>query len=125
MKKLSKEQLAERTAHVANLSEAWEVIEMKIGTIDGQIAELNTLIEKYNADLSEAETWKEGITGQMDDFISERSERWTESDAGQSYEAWKSEWEQFDATSLEPVENIDLETPEHADDLEALPEAPE
>ncbi len=50
--------------------------------------------------------FRDDIVSQMDEYMSDRSEKWQESAAGQNYEAWKSEWEN---AQIEPIE---IEMPE-------------
>jgi hypothetical protein len=58
----------------------------------------------------------------METYYDERSEKWQETDAGSSYQDWKSQFEALDIDQLEQLELDDLRL---ADDLEDFPEDPE
>lgn len=50
----------------------------------------------------------EGIAGDIDNYMSDRSEKWSESDAAQSFEEWKGNWEEsFDEVTMEEPDEVE------------------
>ena len=87
MRKLNKEQLDARDALQLRLVEAH--------------AALEAAVNAYNEIIDEATTWRDDICTAIDDYVDARSEKWAESDAAQSYDEWKSTFEDL---CLDPVE---------------------
>lgn len=48
----------------------------------------------YNAARAEVEQFREGIVERMNEYESERSERWQESEAAETFAAWRGQWDQ-------------------------------
>ena len=116
MKKLSKSALTERDEFVAQLSEKREEAEAALSAASDAVSEYNKLI-------GEVEEWRDRIVGEMDDYISERSEKWAESEAASNYESWKSAFEDLDFSKIDEVAtDVDSSLEE---ELEALPEQPD
>lgn len=92
MTKLKKKQEKERDALVARLNEQAEAI--------------NAAITKYNETLAEAKEFAQGIVGEIEDYVSERSDAWHESDKASAVEDWKTAWEGIaDYDDVEEFEN--------------------
>jgi chromosome segregation ATPase len=105
-------------AKLADVNEAIEAANEKISEYNGAISDLNGLI-------AEAEEWRDGIVYQMEAYIEERSEKWHDSDAGQTYAGWKSEYENVDFSAVDEVEEIpEVEEADFSidDDIGALSE---
>jgi hypothetical protein len=90
VKKFTKKQIEEQAAIGGELRSAYEDYE-------NALSALNDAIQK-------AEDFKAEVVGAMDEYLSERSEKWTESEAGQAYSEWKDAWESFELEQAEPVE---------------------
>lgn len=126
MKKLSKDHDARRDEIAAELRIADKAIDDALIEINGLIDEkLTPAIERYNAAVTEAETLRDEVVGEMDEYISARSEKWQESDTASNYNDWKSEWENFDTSALDMVEPLESPTTDHADSLDGLPREPD
>jgi hypothetical protein len=126
MKKLNKEQEKTRADLVARLTIAAADIDKKLVEVNAMISDLlNPAIETYNAVVSDIESFRDEIVGEMDTYIGERSEKWTESDAGQNYESWKSDWESYDTTALDTIDEIESPETEHGNELEQLNPEPD
>jgi hypothetical protein len=125
MKKLSKDHDARRDEIAAELRLADRAIDEALVEINGLIDEkLTPAIERYNAALTEVETLRDEVVGEMDEYISARSEKWQESDAASNYNDWKGEWENLDTSALDVVEPLESPTTDHADSLDGLPHEP-
>jgi len=83
-------------------------------------------LDSLNAKIREAGEWAEGLFSDMQSYYDERSDKWQEGDAGQSYDAWKSEYESLDVDEVDIEFPEDLEVPgcDVADNLESLPDEP-
>lgn len=95
MKSLTKKQVAERNQIASDLDTAFEAVEQAV--------------EQYNDKLSAARDFRDDIVSQMDDYASDRSEKWPESETGQAFAEWKSQWE--DGT----LEDISLDEAPHGE----------
>lgn len=124
MKKLSKTDSELRDSFIRNVKEKSEEISVIIAKINAIITdELNPTIQEHNGILNDADEWRNELVGKMDDYISERSEKWAEGDSGQNYENWKGEWESLDLTGIEEFDEI--ETPEiDMDEFEQIASEP-
>jgi len=126
MKKLTKNHLLVRDDLSEKLKDSLAEIILQRGKIEDEVKVMNEKITSYNELLVEVENWRDDIVGEMEDYIGERSEKWSETDAANYYDDWKSEFENLDTSPLDEVEEPDYgEDASHSDDLEALPEQPE
>src|SRR5262249_9050748 len=66
-----------------------------------------------NTKIEEATQWRTDIAAEMDEYLTERSEKWQESERGQAYQAWRDEYEEeMDAIELDEPPDIELEEPD-------------
>jgi uncharacterized protein YukE len=124
MKRLSKEQLQRRAVLAALLGARQEAVEVARELTNDRVSRLNETISAYNEALEEARDFVEEITADMTEFFDEKSDRWTEGDAGQAYSSWKDEWEGFDGDEVDAVDEVEVPDLGHAEELEQLPEEP-
>jgi hypothetical protein len=126
MKHLTKDDNEQRDGHIRSIKEKAEVVREILAKVNAMIFdELNPAIAEYNGAVNEADEWRNELTGRMEDYISERSEKWQEGDSGQSYSSWKDAWENL---SLEQAEEIseEIEFQElDTDELEQIASQPE
>ena len=128
MKKLSKAHLKERDEISARLRAEADKMEGAISRYNEMMAEsieaVKDAISNYNAVVADANDFRTTITEEMDQYESDRSEKWPESDAGQMYSDWHSQWEQASFEEIEIDEPAELEVPDYnADELDDLPES--
>lgn len=71
--------------------------------------EMITKITEYNGILDELTTFRDEIVSQIDNYISDRSERWQETDAASNYEDWKQSWENLDLDNVDEPDELDLD----------------
>lgn len=86
--------------------------------------ELAGEIEKYNEVVEEATQFRDGIVEEMENYVSERSEKWQEGEAAQTYEEWVSQWRDIDLEMLDIPEEPGEPEMNHADVLSDLPGEP-
>jgi hypothetical protein len=126
MKRLSKDRKQQRADLVTRLNDAAEAVRAALVAVNAEIAgKLNSAIENYNLILSVAETFRDEIVNELEHYASDRSDRWQNSERGQSHEAWKQEWEVLDVTVLDAIDEIDEPEMAHANELESLRSQPE
>jgi hypothetical protein len=127
MQKLTKADLAARDALVAGLATRYAALEDAITDFNTQQrkawAAVKAAQASYNDRIGEANTWMEGIAGDIEVYMAVRSEPWHDRDQGQAYEAW------LEAFRL-PLDEIDLDVPDELELLDgdggaALPDLPE
>jgi hypothetical protein len=124
--KLTKQEAEDRSKIINDLREAWGKIE---SAVEEYNKEMNSLwdnitseVVAYNEVLSKARTFATDISSRVDQEFGEKSEKWQEGDAGQDADEWKGEWENIDLSDLEPdqPEDLDIDEPSHAEDLEGI-----
>lgn len=126
--KLDKQDTARRNELAADLREAKGKIEDAIAVYNAAVAEARKPLEEalagYNEVVETARGWAEDIANQADNDISEKSDRWQESDKGTAATEWKDAWEGAEIEELEITFPDDISSDDitdMADILEALP----
>lgn len=120
MKKLSADQKKDKDGHAEAIREAWSKLDGLWGEVEAAVAAYNEGVAEMNEKLSDAETWRDEIVQEMDDYMSERSEKWLDGDAGQNYESWKGEWENVSFESVSELEVNQPDEPSIAEELDNL-----
>lgn len=148
MTKLTKAQITEVAAHDNAIAEARHEVEVAVETFEAQrlvaLETFNKTVEQAWGDVSDAlgnlnivleaaRSFRDDLVSSMDDYASDRSEKWQDGDGGAAYDSWKNEWESADldyvfADAPDPVDVQDLmdvsfDIP--TDSLMDLPVAPE
>lgn len=119
MKTLTREQIQIKLKLALQLTEAGEDLQEAIRrfneTLHTASAEIQNLQGRFNELVQEAQGFVQSIHDEQETYRDERSDRWNESDAGQSYGAWMDAW---DAS----LEEIDLDLPDEIEEvsMEAL-----
>jgi len=90
MQKLKAAQKKRRAELAAELTEKADAVQAAIAA--------------YNETLGEAREFVEEITGAIDEYVGERSEKWQEGDKAQALESWKEEWEGLELEDIEEFE---------------------
>jgi len=94
--------------------------------VEAAKGELEAAITKHNEKLNEVREWCSEIVSDMESYVGERSDKWSESDAASEYEDWKQSFENLE------VEDVEIEFPDEleqvsedaADAVDNLPESP-
>jgi len=127
MKSLTREQIQTKLKLAQQLAEAGEDLQETIHRFNATLhiasAEIQALQGRFNELVQEAQGFVQSIHDEQETYRDDRSDRWNESDAGQTYEVWMDAW---DAS----LEEIDLDLPEEIaevplDALEILRDLPE
>ena len=82
---------------------------------DELAVEIDRLTTELNCKIEEARDFATEVGEAIDEYISERSEKWQESERGEAFAAWRDEWISLDLPDADDVTAI----------LEALPTEPE
>jgi hypothetical protein len=110
MQKLTKEQVARKRELVDQLSGAAQDLQAAIATYNekcaAEFSAVREAIDDYQAVVDEAQGFVEEVASDIGSYMDEKSEKWLESDRGQSYEQWKSEWENVE------IPTVDIDEPE-------------
>lgn len=128
--KLTKQELAEKAKHITALVDARSEIDAAVEKYNEAMqTERETLekqLEHYEEVLAEAKGWTDDIVNQANDDFAEKSERWQEGDTGTATTEWINEWEAAlsDEVTIEFPDELTVDWEIHADELEALPDAP-
>ncbi len=130
MRSLSAVQKNERLTLVKSLFQKRTALETAIEqfnvAMEAASAKVEQAVEAVNSAITDADSWREGVAAEMEDYASQRSERWQESEAGQNYLAWKEQFEvaflAVEMTMPDPLEMPDAD--DVAELLEQLPDTP-
>jgi hypothetical protein len=131
MRKLSREQERQKTLHAERLAAALATYNERVAELNAALDPLRGAVEQaaagYNEVLGGAREFVREVADAAEEYVSARSEKWSESGAGAAYVAWQETWSGYDPSELEPDMPQDME--EHdGDDSEAfdnLPTEPE
>src|SRR2546423_1733543 len=104
MKALSEAHYARRNSLIEKLETAASAVE--------------AVVEAYNTVLEEAREFAADVRSDIEEYISKRSEKWQESETGQSYASWLSEWENLE------LDDLDVPDMPHSAVLEGAQEEP-
>ena len=127
--KLKKKEITERDNHVHEIEEAYSTLKSAIGEFNATIQEHREKIEeaqtKYHEVVHDAREWVQETIGEHRANLDERSERWKDSQAGRTADAWVEQWENLDMdpTSVELPEDLEAPDENIAEELANLPEA--
>lgn len=84
---------------------------------------VRSALEAYNEAISEANQWRSDIESQIQDYISEKSEKWQGSDKGQAVDSWRSAFEEeFEEAQIEMPDDLECDCQDVAESLEQIPE---
>lgn len=125
--KLSKDELAQRDLLIDKLNAASSALTDAINAYNEGIALLKEpaerALEAYNEAAVAAREFAADIASQAEQDMSEKSEKWLESDRGQAAEAFKQEWEsaELDDIELEFPEELSFDDPDYAATLDGIP----
>jgi DNA anti-recombination protein RmuC len=125
MKRVTKADSEQLESFARCLREKHEEITAILAEINSTISgELNQKIAEYNGILNDADELRNEIVGRMEDYSGERSEKWSESEAGENYTAWMQEWQDISLEEIEAVDELTLDDFDEADEIEALNHGP-
>lgn len=134
MKALSKGQKVELKYIIDTLIERSISLEKAIKSYNYNLKVLNeNLMEEvnnYNEAVEEFESFRDGVISEIDDYVSEKSERWVESEAGTSIVEWKEAIEQVAADEvmsldLELMMELSVELPDWGEICMEFPQSPD
>lgn len=157
MKNLSKEQVKLKADLVLSLSTEMDELKTAVvaynekkaeafAALDKAVADFNSAmseawgevgaaVESYNEEVTKARDFASEIAGDIESYYDDKSDKWKESERGESYSSWKDEWQgiSLDDLELEQPSEIEIEEPEdldepdadHSTELENLPEEPQ
>ena len=115
MKKLTKEHLSKKTALFDDLTEKCSVLNAAIKAYNDALAskwrDVETAMIDYNETIQLANEFHEEVVVDIEGYVSERSDKWHESDQAVRYEEWKAQWE-------EVFDECDIDEPPPLDDVE-------
>jgi hypothetical protein len=128
--KLNKAQQKRRDGLESALTENATNLERVVENFNEAIAaaweKVEDAVSGYNDVLTEAREFRDEIVGAMQDEMSNKSEKWQESERASEVQSWVEEWEgaELDDVELTKPDEIDFSTPEHDVTLGDLPVAP-
>jgi hypothetical protein len=125
MRSLSKSERARVAELAAAIRAAHAALQDECSVANLAIAAVNERVASYNEAVETARAFAEDIGSEIEAYMDERSEKWAESDAAQSYASWRDAWSGFTVDELEDFDELAAPDEVTADELEGLPEAPD
>ena len=126
--KLGKEETAQRDEIAVRLEQAREKLETAVSAFNDALlaarGTLQTEIDEYNVVLAEAKTFADDVAQNWENDFEEKSERWQESDTGESVRAMIETWQSVDLESIDidmPEPDISFDAEVHSELLTDLP----
>jgi hypothetical protein len=78
-----------------------EAVDAFNAAMEAQWEGVANALEAYNSTVEQANEWLSMVSSEIEAYMSDRSEKWQDSERGQAYEQWKNE---FESNDLEAVE---------------------
>jgi hypothetical protein len=91
--------------------------------VEAATAALRPALESYNTTLADAREFAEDVKSQAEQDISEKSEKWQESERGKAAQEWADLWGAWAPDDFEIAEPEEIEPPSE-DEIEAFAELP-
>jgi len=121
-------------AEAKRRDELVEALQKAQGELDDAVSEYNEksqeirgpveeAVSAYNAVVEEAHDFAEDVASDGDTAFDEKSEKWQEGERGEAARSWIDEWQNADFNEIEInwPDDLEIEAPGHAGNLEALP----
>jgi hypothetical protein len=124
MKKLSKMLLQDRDAICQQLRTQYEALEEAVEAfntaMEAQWEAVADALAHYNETVNQANEWLATVSSEIERYMSDRSEKWQDSERGQTYEQWKNDFESNDLeeVELDMPDALELQTGDQAETLE-------
>ena len=115
MKKIKASDVAKKEALTAKLRAAEEKLNEAIQEHNATIKKIEDASTEYDAIVEEVETLVNEVVSSMETYAEARTEKWTESENGEAFLAWKTDWEDF---SSETVARCEVDVPEEMEEFE-------
>ncbi len=120
MKRISKSAQADIDKTLDACREAAEELEAAIDAHNAALASIRDRLEAavstYNERIADLRSVYEDIASEARSYFEDRSERWQESDAGQTYSEWVDQLENIE------MEDVDIEMPEELELPDSIPD---
>lgn len=123
---LTKADSARRDGYVKELNEKAATLDDAVRVYNEGVTALRDTLEKavadYNETLGDARGFAEDIASAAEAAIDAKSDKWQEGGKGQAAGVWRDEWQavELDDIEIEWPADLEIESPSHADNLEAL-----
>jgi hypothetical protein len=124
MKKLSKMLLQDRDAICQQLRTQYEALEEAVeafnAAMEAQWEAVAHALAHYNETVNQAKEWLATVSSEIEGYMSDHSEKWQDSERGQTYEQWKNDFESNDLeeVELDMPDALELQTGDQAETLE-------
>lgn len=108
MKKITKADQARLDEVSAALQTKAKKLEDAVTLYNAKLAELfapvQAAVDEFNTELNAAREFRDEVVQRMDDYASDKSDKWSESESGENFASWKSQWEELELDDLEVEE---------------------
>ena len=122
MKKLSKEQCAQRDEIAGRLRSRFSDLDLAVeaynSAVEAAWAKVEETKNDYNEAIADANEWQQDVAADIQSYMDDRSEKWLEGEKGQAYESWRSEYEQeFPTADLDKPDELSTSDIEDAAEI--------
>lgn len=128
---LTKTELSQFTNLLTELTSARGKIDQVVTIYNQQTEALRPPVEEaitgYNSILAKVRDFTSGIAARGREELDNKSEKWLESDTGQSAEEWTESWEtvELDDIDFQWPDELTIDLDDYLENLEDLPQAAE
>lgn len=128
---LTKTELSQFTNLLTELTSARGKIDQVVTIYNQQTEALRPPVEEaitgYNSILAKVRDFTSGISARGREELDNKSEKWLESDTGQSAEEWTESWEtvELDDIDFQWPDELTIDLDDYLENLEDLPQAAE
>lgn len=128
MKSLTAKESKERGEIIVTLRDKADALSNAVEAFNDLVAReqerISEALRQYNEAVAEANEFRDIILTNMDDYFSDRSEKWQYSDSGSEFSSWMEEWRsEFEEESIDLPDPIEIPSCDAADLLESLTES--
>jgi hypothetical protein len=120
MKVFTRQEQQDIDAQADAAGDAAKALETAIDAYNKALEEPKAAVEaalaEYNSKLADLRETFEGLKSNAEQYQSERSERWQESQNGQQYQSW------IDSMAVDGIDDVDLDMPEDLQLPDSIPD---
>lgn len=126
--KLTKDEAARKAELLLDLQAQYDKLEDAINTYRAEEALLRepvvNALDAYNELVDAARGFAEDVANRAETEYDEKSEKWQEGDRGEAAREWKDAWDNvnLDEIEIEWPDELSVDDPGHATELDGLPE---
>lgn len=112
MKKLTKEQQAERDELIDEFAERKAALEEQAGNVQHEVDKYDEHVNALNDTIGKINEFAANVAQDIEHYMEERSDKWLESERAAAYSDWKEQWLSVELSEVEQMKDVDVGTPD-------------